>query len=146
MTDVLSRRQRSFCMSRIGGKNTKPELLLRYGLFALGIRYGLHARHLPGTPDLVFPKYRAVIFVHGCFWHKHGCALFKWPKTNVYFWRQKIKKNVKRDRENEIALALAGWRVLVVWECTLKGKGIIPSEKVPIEVARWLRASSSRRI
>ena len=108
-------------MSHIKGRDTKPEMIIRRGLHARGLRFRLHCKELPGRPDLVFPKHRAVIFVHGCFWHAHDCALFKWPQTRKEFWSRKITKNQERDR---IALSLLkdqGWRVLTVWECALKG-------------------------
>ena len=93
-TDVLTPQQRRACMSSIRGRDTKPEMLVRKALFAEGFRYRLNTRHLPGRPDLVFPKYKGVIFVHGCFWHGHGCHLFRWPQTNPEFWRTKIEGNV----------------------------------------------------
>lgn len=121
-TDVLTPEQRQFVMSRIKSKNTKPEMLLRRGLHGRGLRYRLHAVELPGKPDIVFPKYRTVIFVHGCFWHGHGCSLFKWPRTRASFWKTKISRNKERDREAQLALMRAGWRLILVWECALRGK------------------------
>ena len=121
-TDVLTPEQRRLVMSRIRGKDTRPEMLMRRGLHGRGLRYRLHGKRLPGRPDLVFPGYRAVVFVHGCFWHGHGCSLFKWPKTRAAFWKNKIHRNIERDREAMAALKVDGWRVLVVWECALKGK------------------------
>ena len=109
-------------MSRIRGKDTKPEMLIRRGLHGRGLRYRLHGKAISGKPDLVFPKHRAVVFVHGCFWHGHGCSLFNWPKTRAAFWKSKIDRNMARDREALAALKADGWRVLVVWECALKGK------------------------
>lgn len=109
-------------MSRIRGKDTKPEMLMRRGLHGRGLRYRLHGKSIPGKPDIVFPKYRTVVFVHGCFWHGHGCSLFKWPKTRAAFWKNKINRNMERDREALSALKADGWRVLVVWECALKGR------------------------
>ena len=144
MADVLSPKQRSYCMSRIRGKDTKPERLIRKGLFALGFRYRLHKRSLPGCPDLVFPKYRAVIFVHGCLWHKHQCDLFRWPKTNAEFWRRKITKNSENDARNLAKLNSAGWRVLVVWECVLRGKHKLGNERVIDRIARWLPSAQRR--
>jgi DNA mismatch endonuclease (patch repair protein) len=138
MTDVLSRRQRSHCMSRIRGKDTKPERLVRRGLFALGFRYRLHQRRLPGCPDLVLRKYKAVIFVHGCFWHKHECELFQWPKTNSGFWRKKISKNHANDEWHLANLRRAGWRTLVIWECALRGKHRADFPKLIGRVAGWL--------
>lgn len=117
-------------MAAIRGTDTKPELILRRGLHALGLRYRLHSRKLPGKPDLVFPGRRAVIFVDGCFWHGHDCHLFKWPKTRVDFWRIKIGGNIVRDEKVRAALAADGWRVLDVWECTLKGRERQPVDNV----------------
>lgn len=121
-TDVLTPEQRRLVMSRIRGKDTKPEMLLRRGLHGRGLRYRLHRKGMPGRPDIVFPRYRAVVFVHGCFWHGHGCSLFKWPKTRAAFWESKIKGNMERDRQVLRALKAEGWRALVVWECALKGR------------------------
>ena len=104
-------------MAAIRGKDTKPELLIRRGLHAKGFRYRLQGRGLPGRPDLVLPKHHAVIFVHGCFWHRHDCPLFRWPQTRQEFWREKIDGNARRDA-NAIGLLLdTGWRVGIVWEC-----------------------------
>lgn len=107
-------------MSRIAGKDTKPEELVRKYLFSKGFRYRKNVRKLPGTPDLVLPKYRTVIFVNGCFWHGHeGCKYFVWPKSNAEFWRQKIETNISRDRRKEAQLRDMGWNVMIVWECEL---------------------------
>jgi DNA mismatch endonuclease (patch repair protein) len=122
LADVVSKEVRSRMMAGIGPVNTRPELLLRRGLHALGYRYRLHDKRLPGKPDLVFPGRRAVIFVNGCFWHGHACHLFRWPSTRPDFWRKKIGGNISRDvRVREQIMAL-GWRIADVWECTLKGK------------------------
>ena len=120
--DVLTPEQRRLVMSRIKGKDTRPEMLMRRGLHRCGLRYRLHRTGLPGKPDIVFPKYRTVVFVNGCFWHGHGCSLFKWPKTRGAFWKSKINRTMERDREVSAVLRAAGWRTLVVWECALKGK------------------------
>lgn len=107
-------------MARIGPKNTKPEMLVRRALYRLGFRFRLHRRDLPGRPDIVLPKYRTAIFVHGCFWHRHpGCRRATTPKTRVTFWRQKFEANIKRDRKATEALEQAGWNVLVLWECEI---------------------------
>ncbi|WP_371449397.1 very short patch repair endonuclease [Bradyrhizobium sp.] len=108
-------------MSGIRGKNTKPELILRKLLHARGFRYRLHAK-LPGKPDLVFPKHKAVLFVHGCFWHRHECSIFRWPGTRVEFWRTKINANFERDQRNVQKLLGHGWRVGVVWECATRDR------------------------
>lgn len=123
MADVLTKEQRRVNMSRIRGRDTQPELVLRRGLHRRGLRYRLHQKDLPGKPDLVFPGPRGVIFVHGCFWHLHNCPRFKWPKTRQEFWRAKIERNRERDREALEDLKETGWRVQVVWECALRGTG-----------------------
>lgn len=134
--DVLTPEQRRHNMSRIRGKDTKPEMLLRRGLHAAGLRYRLHVADLPGRPDLVFPRYRAVIFVHGCFWHGHDCPLFRLPATRPEFWAAKIAGNRARDQRDTEALRAAGWRVLTVWECSLKG----PSRRLLDEVTQICRS------
>lgn len=119
--DTMTARERSALMARIGGRNTKPELALRRILFLQGYRYRLHASGLPGTPDIVFPGRRAVIFVHGCFWHRHpNCTRCTLPKTRPAYWQAKFDRNVARDQTNVDALVKGGWRVLVVWECEIK--------------------------
>ena len=125
-------------MSGIRGRDTKPELLLRKGLHAMGFRYKLHDKSLPGKPDLVFPRYRAVILVNGCFWHGHDCHLFKWPKSREDFWREKIKSNIDRDRLVTSQLKEQGWRVLRVWECAIKGRTRIGLDEVLEDSALWL--------
>lgn len=130
-------------MAAIRGKDTKPELIIRRRLHAKGFRYRLHNRKLPGRPDLVLPKYNAVIFVNGCFWHGHDCHLFKWPGTREEFWREKISANVERDRASMHALHEEGWRVGVVWECALKGRGRLPLTDLIDSIASWL--SSDRK-
>jgi DNA mismatch endonuclease, patch repair protein len=131
--DVLTTEQRRLNMSRIRGKDTKPEVRLRRGLHAAGLRFRLQAAHLPGRPDIVFPRHRAVILVHGCFWHGHDCPLFKEPATRPEFWQRKISGNRARDQRTASALQSAGWRVLTVWECSLKG----PARKPFGEVVDW---------
>lgn len=119
--DRLTPEQRSRLMSRIGSKNTKPEITVRRLVFSLGYRYRLHSKHLPGSPDLVFPGRKRVIFVNGCFWHGHsGCRFSRLPKSRVEFWQTKIEHNRERDRENIAALEADGWRVLTIWQCELK--------------------------
>lgn len=128
--------QRSRMMSSIRGKNTRPEVTLRSLLFAKGFRYRLHARSLPGSPDLVFPKYKAVIFVHGCFWHRHeGCRYATTPKANGEFWARKFEGNVARDARHVEELRRQGWRVAVVWECALRHT----AEHAAHAVGEWLR-------
>lgn len=109
-------------MSGIRPKDTKPEMFIRRGLHAMGYRYRLHDRRLPGRPDLVFPGRRAVIFIHGCFWHGHDCSLFRWPGTRPDFWRAKISGNINRDARVRSELLTLGWRVLDIWECMLRGR------------------------
>jgi DNA mismatch endonuclease (patch repair protein) len=123
MSDVHTTEQRRFNMSRIRGKDTKPEMLVRSYLHAQGLRFRLHVKNLPGTPDIVLPKYCAAVFVHGCFWHCHeGCRYFVIPKTRTEFWMQKIGRNVANDLRQQSELVAAGWKVLTVWECSLKPK------------------------
>lgn len=120
MTDVVDKATRSRMMSGIRGKNTKPELLVRQYLHAKGFRYRLHANELPGKPDLVFPKYRTVVFVHGCFWHRHEhCKYAATPKTNSNFWIEKLSANCGRDLRNKSQLQNLGWHVLTIWECEI---------------------------
>lgn len=125
MVDSLSIKQRSERMARIRAKDTAPEMRVRRLAHAMGYRYRLHRRDLPGCPDLVFPSRRKVIFVHGCFWHRHGknCPLTRWPKSKMDFWRPKLEANRKRDRRNLKDLAALGWRVLVIWECEIRDGG-----------------------
>ena len=121
MTDIVDRQTRSRMMAGIKGKNTKPELALRRALHARGFRYRLHSRNVHGRPDLVLPKHRAVVFVHGCFWHRHlGCRYATTPATRVAFWQAKFAANVARDSAVRDALLAAGWRVATIWECTLR--------------------------
>lgn len=124
--DDLTPEQRSWNMSRIRGRDTKPEILVRSLLHRIGFRFRLHRRDLPGTPDIVLPKHRAVVFVHGCFWHRHpGCRYAYTPKSRVDFWTQKFAANVKRDAKTRRALEQAGWQVLVVWECELRDMAVL---------------------
>ncbi len=118
--DVLTPEQRQRCMASISGKNTKPELIVRKLLFSLGYRYRLHYSSLPGKPDLVFPGKRKVIFIHGCFWHRHDCKKGKsMPSKNSEFWKKKLSDNVSRDSKNISDLKKLGWEVLVIWACEL---------------------------
>lgn len=121
MADVHSKEVRSYNMSRIKGKNTKPELLVRKYLFRHGFRYRLHDKRFPGNPDIIFPKYKTIIFVHGCFWHGHrNCKYFVLPKTNSDWWALKIERNASNDLIAVRKLKEAGWNIIVVWECELK--------------------------
>lgn len=117
-------------MSGIRGKNTKPELVIRSALHRAGFRFRLHRKDLPGRPDLVFPRYRAVLFIHGCFWHRHDCHLFRWPSTRQEFWRVKIEGNVARDHRQYTELQDVGWRIATLWECAMKGRTRLPCPEV----------------
>ena len=120
MADILTREERSELMGRIRGVDTKPELWVRRALHARGYRFRTHVRELPGCPDLVFSRRRAAIFVHGCFWHRHGCRKTYDPKSRKEFWESKFASNVKRDKRDQQELAEAGWRVFIVWECEIE--------------------------
>lgn len=121
--DVHDKATRSYNMSRIKGKNTKPEERVRKYLFSQGFRYRKNDKRLPGTPDIVLPKYKTVIFVNGCFWHGHeGCKYFVWPQNNFEFWKTKINMNIQRDKRKTEDLECLGWKVIVVWECQLKAQ------------------------
>jgi len=121
MADVHSKETRSYNMSRIRSKDTKPEMLVRKFLHKNGFRYRLHVKDLPGKPDIVLPKYKTVIFIHGCFWHGHeGCKYYVVPKSNVTYWLPKIKKNVSRDISSENKLKTNEWNIIKIWECELK--------------------------
>lgn len=122
MADNHSKEVRSKNMSHIRSTNSKPEEIVRKYLFAQGLRYRKNVKKLPGCPDIVLPKYRCVIFVNGCFWHKHDCGRFVWPSSNVDYWKPKILRNIERDQINHSALCKMGWRVIVIWECELKKK------------------------
>ena len=145
MADIVSRATRSRMMSGIRGKDTKPEILLRKGLFSRGFRFRLHDGRLPGKPDIVFPRYKAVVLAHGCFWHGHDCPLFKWPTSNIKFWRDKIERNREVDAEARSSLEHLGWRILTVWECSLKSPTRIPLERVLDEAAQWIKRGSGNR-
>lgn len=122
--------------------DTRPEQIIRKALHARGFRYRLHPKDIPGKPDLVLPKYRATIFVHGCFWHGHDCPLFKWPKTREEFWREKINRNRARDMSVRRELSAAGWRVALVWECALKGRGRLPLMQTIDSISSWLSSGA----
>jgi DNA mismatch endonuclease (patch repair protein) len=139
MVDVHGAAVRSRNMAAIRAKDTRPELTLRRGLFARGFRYRLHDKRLPGRPDLVLPKYRAVVFLHGCFFHGHECPAFRWPATRKEFWETKIRGNAVRDRATNERLRAAGWRVLTVWECALRGRSRLPLPELVSLVETWLR-------
>lgn len=144
MTDVHDEITRSRNMSAIRGTNTRPELLIRKELFARGYRYRLNDKRLPGKPDLVLKKYRAVIFVHGCFWHRHNCPQFKWPSTRAEWWKEKLEGNRVRDQRQLSELQELGWRTLVVWECALKGKLRLQPEDLFEQIEGWLLSDTSK--
>jgi DNA mismatch endonuclease (patch repair protein) len=141
MADVVDKATRSRMMSGIRGRDTKPEILIRSLLHRRGFRFRLHDRALPGKPDIVLPRYHAVIFVHGCFWHGHDCPLFKWPKTRPEFWRNKIGKNRENDALVKESLLGRGWRVGIVWECALRGAGK-NMDVVAERLSDWLRGNT----
>jgi len=135
--DRLAPEHRSWLMSRVRGTNTTPEMRVRRAAHALGFRFRLHRKDLPGTPDLVFPKTRVALFVHGCFWHRHlGCKKASLPKTRPEYWHQKFALNVERDERARVALERLGWKVSVIWECETKD---------PLQIATYLQALLSRR-
>ncbi len=141
MTDVHSAEQRSFNMSRIKGRDTGPEMVVRRALHAAGLRYRLHAKTLPGKPDLVFAGARAVVFVHGCFWHMHRCKYGKpAPATNKTFWAEKRLGNVERDKRNRAALRKEGWKVFEIWECRLRDEARLKAQLD--EIVAYVRTSS----
>ena len=134
MTDVFSQQKRSWVMSRVKGRDTKPEILVRSFIFRMGFRFRLHRCDLPGTPDIVLPRHGKVIFVHGCFWHGHKrCPRSKRPTTNENFWNKKLDGNIKRDKRYRRELRQMGWKVLIVWECETKNP-----EKLLIKLERFL--------
>ena len=131
-------------MSGIRAKDTKPEMMVRRGLHCLGFRFRLHDRKLAGSPDMVFPKYRAVLFIHGCFWHGHDCSLFRLPGTRTEFWREKIAANQARDTFAQTALMSYGWRVGTLWECATRRKTGRPDAENLEMIANWLKGDGSR--
>jgi DNA mismatch endonuclease (patch repair protein) len=144
MPDVHDTATRSRNMAAITGRDTKPELIIRKALHARGFRYRLHVKDLPGRPDMVFPRYRAALFVNGCFWHGHDCDLFRWPRTREDFWRNKISANVRRDGANHGRLEEAEWRVGVVWECALKGPARMEGSLLTDSVSNWLTSATPK--
>jgi DNA mismatch endonuclease, patch repair protein len=120
MSDIYNENKRSEIMSKISGKETKPEILVRKFLFANGFRYKKNVKNLPGKPDIVLPKYKIIIFVHGCFWHGHSCKAGKLPETRKEFWEEKLRSNVERDKINQAKLIELGWKVFIVWQCEIR--------------------------
>lgn len=135
MSDVFPKEKRSWIMSRVKGRNTKPELLVRSIIHRMGFRFRIHSRSLPGSPDIVLPRHAKIIFVHGCFWHGHAqCARSRRPLTNASFWKEKLDANIARDGRSRKALSWMGWKVLVVWECETR-----KPEKLLRKLERYLR-------
>lgn len=142
MVDVVDKATRSRMMSGIRAKNTRPEMYLRKGLHALGFRYRLHTKNIAGKPDVVVPKFNALIEIYGCFWHGHGCRYCKLPSTNTRFWKNKIVENQRRDRRNLGSQIEAGWRCLVVWECAIRMSQRSPTTLDAVSLAaQWLTGS-----
>ncbi len=141
MADVVTPEVRSRMMSGIRSKNTRQEVRIRKALHAKGFRYRLHRSDVPGKPDLLLPKYRAAVFVHGCFWHGHGCLLFKWPSTNQEKWTIKIQDNRIRDSRNHTLLLSLGWRICTVWECSHRGRQRMEFEQLLDTLISWIRGS-----
>jgi DNA mismatch endonuclease (patch repair protein) len=140
MTDIVSKEKRSQMMAGIKSTNTKLEVLIRRALFARGFRFRIHSKTIPGKPDIALPKYRAVIFVHGCFWHGHACSLFKTPSTRIDFWLAKFESNQHRDRVVASLLFETGWRSLIIWECALRGANAETLLKIFDKVENWIKS------
>jgi DNA mismatch endonuclease (patch repair protein) len=144
MVDIVDRATRSRMMAGIRGKDTKPEMALRRTLHALGLRYRLHVSTLPGRPDIVFPRQRAAIQIHGCFWHRHeGCDFATKPSSNTAFWQKKFNRTVERDKQNEKFLRQLGWRVAIVWECAIKERD---SDLIAQEILKWLASGRLSKV
>lgn len=146
MVDVLTSAQRQLVMGRIKGKNTQPEIKIRSALHLKGLRFRLHQKNLPGRPDLVFQKYKCIVFIHGCFWHKHDCHLFQQPATRKEFWKKKIDQNQLRDQEVLTSLRKSGWRIAVVWECALRGRSKLEFETLINSLASYIRNNSENEL
>lgn len=146
MTDIVSKEVRSRMMSGIKGKNTKPELFIRRALFAVGFRYRLHDAKLAGRPDLVFPQYKTVLFINGCFWHGHQCSLFKIPTSNRDFWVNKISKNKENDLSNKEILINSGWKVVTIWECSIRGKQRLKLDELITTVSSFIKEINGEHV
>jgi DNA mismatch endonuclease, patch repair protein len=144
MADIVTPEVRSRMMSGIRSKNTRPEMTVRRGLHAAGFRFRLHDKSLPGTPDMAFRKWNAIVFIHGCFWHGHGCHLFKWPATRQEFWQAKIGRNQRNDIKHTGELEVAGWRIGIVWECALRGRERMQPDQVVEAIGQWLTSGNPR--
>lgn len=145
MADRHSKATRSRNMSAVKGKNTTPEMRVRRLLHSRGYRYRLHCKHVKGKPDIVFKKYKAVIFIHGCFWHYHGCRKTNIPEDNHDFWKEKLEKNKARDQRVVEGLIEEGWRVLIIWECALKGKNKLHDEDCFKQISDWIKGTQIRK-
>lgn len=143
MTDVVTPEIRSKMMAGVRAKDTRPEIIIRKELFRQGFRYRLHDKRLAGKPDMVLPRYRAVIFVHGCFWHGHACPLFRLPSTRTEFWKTKIDRNQHNDERVIATLLASDWRVAVVWECALKGRGKWRLAAVTEVITKWIQSNDN---
>lgn len=145
MTDVFSKGKRSEVMASIRSVDTSPELTLRRQLFALGFRYRLHVKNVPGRPDIVLPKYRVAILVHGCFWHRHSnCRLAAEPKSNIDFWNTKFESNLRRDQRVKKDLSESGWRTCVVWECSIRRRPL--AEDQLLRLAKWIKQGQEQYV
>mgnify|MGYP001370557829 CR=1 FL=1 len=147
MADVVDAATRSRMMAGIRSKDTKPEVLVRKALHARGFRYPLNSRGLPGRPDVVLPKWKVAVFVHGCFWHSHGCHLSKLPASNTAFWKTKLDANHERDLLAQLTLISAGWRTVTIWECALRGRAAL--ERLPQimdQLAAWIRDQAEQPV
>lgn len=143
MADIVDAPTRSRMMSGIKSTDTQQEVEIRKRLFALGFRYRIHDKKLHGTPDIVLPKFKSVIFIHGCFWHVHDCTLFRWPSSRKAFWKKKLLGNKKRDIENIEKLNKLGWRVLVIWECAFRRPGMNWDQefaRIAKKAEKWLNS------
>jgi len=139
--DIVNQKKRSEMMSGISNSNTKPEIEIRSLLHRAGFRYRLHDKKLPGTPDIVLPRHKAVIEVRGCFWHRHECHLFKWPSTREQFWREKLQNNSERDERNKKLLLDMDYRVFTVWECAVRGRMRRTREDLTVQLDSWIRGN-----
>jgi DNA mismatch endonuclease, patch repair protein len=146
MADITDATTRSRMMSGIKGRDTLPELVVRRALHAAGLRFRLHHKGLSGKPDLVFPRYKAVVLVHGCFWHQHGCANSKLPKSRPEFWLLKLQANAERDKKTNCALQGAGWRVATVWECSVRSAVKAGDPTLYRALEGWIRSHSEKAI
>ena len=144
MVDAHNSATRSKNMPAVKSKDTKPEITIRKNLFSKGFRYRLHDKKLPGSPDLVLKKFNTCIFINGCFWHMLQCDMFVFPKSNINFWKKKLESNRKRDNSNLKKLLEIGWRVIIVWECSLRGKNKLPLEEVIARITNTLINNPSK--